>query len=165
MTSSPIRWPSEFDPSRAPIHVRNDVVTTATPDVVWAWLVPATAWPGWYSNAHAVRIEGGGEELFQGSAFRWWTFGVPLKSTVQEFVPPQRIAWTAGGPGVWAYHTWLISPVPAGTHVLTEETQYGWVARLGNALQPRRMSNGHQVWLESLRRQAERGVPSPAKWT
>ncbi len=164
MTSSAeIRWPPEFDPSRAPVHVRNDIVTTAAPEMVWAWLVRAAAWPSWYSNCGNVRIEGGGQDLAKGSAFRWWTFGVPLASCVKEFVPPERIAWTALGPGVWAYHAWLIERVTAGSHITTEETQYGWLAQLGHKLMPHRMQRGHDLWLESLRRQAERGLPPDAK--
>ena len=163
MTSSPleIRWPPEFDPGRAPapVHVRNDIVTTAAPEVVWSWLVRAAAWPTWYSNSHNVRIESGGHDLAKGSVFRWRTFGVSLVSRVEEFAPGERIAWTARGLGVSAYHAWLIRPVPAGCHVLTEETQYGWVARLGSKLMPSRMSEGHQMWLESLRRRAETGSP------
>jgi uncharacterized protein YndB with AHSA1/START domain len=158
-SSSEIRWPPELDPGRAPVHVRNEMVTTAPPEVVWSWLVRAAGWPTWYPNSHAVRIEGGAQDLAEGSLFRWRTFGVSLVSRVEEFVPAERIAWTARGLGVRAYHAWLVRPLPAGSHVLTEETQHGWLARLGSKLMPNRMSQGHQVWLESLRRKAEAGPP------
>ena len=157
--SSEIRWPPGFDPGRAPVLVRNDIVTTATPEAVWSSLVRARAWPTWYSNSQNVRIDGGAQDLTAGSVFRWRTFGVSLVSRVEEFVPGERIAWTARGIGVSAYHAWLIQPVPAGCHILTEETQYGWLARLGSKLMPNRMPQGHQMWLESLRRRAEGGSP------
>jgi hypothetical protein len=34
-----------------------------------------------------------------------------------------------------------------GVYVLTEETQYGWLARLGALAMPGRMSKWHQRWL------------------
>ena len=64
-------------------------------------------------------------ELRLGTMFTWRTFGVKLKSTVQEFVPNERLAWSARGLGVDAYHAWLLVPLLSGTHVITEETQYG----------------------------------------
>lgn len=74
-----------------------------------------------------------------------------LRTRVTEFEPPQRIAWLAEGRGVEAYHAWLLNPTPdGGCHILTEETQYGWLARLGNALLPHRMHRQHQRWLQGL---------------
>jgi len=46
-----------------------------------------------------------------------------------------------------------------GSNVIIEETQWGWVARLGKALRPNRMGQQHQVWLEGLREKASRGLP------
>jgi hypothetical protein len=84
--------------------------------------------------------------------FWWKTLGLPLESTVREFVPGQRIAWDAHGLGVDAYHAWVLSPrTGGGCHVLTEETQHGWLARLGNRFMPNRMHRYHQLWLEGLR--------------
>jgi len=73
--------------------------------------------------------EGGGSDLFAGACFTWRTFGVDLVSTVEEFVPGERIAWVAKASGVTAYHAWLITPTDLGCHVLTEETQHGELAR------------------------------------
>ena len=152
-----IQWPDEFAPARAPIHVRNELAMPASAPVVWAWLIRARDWPSWYSNSHAVRIESGAADLESGSTFRWQTFGVNCVSHVEEFVPPQRIAWNARGVGVWAYHAWLIRPAAAGCTVLTEETQYGFLARMGGLLMPDRMHRLHQVWLEALRNKAQQG--------
>jgi hypothetical protein len=126
---------------------------------VWAWLVRAQAWPVWYRNSRTVAIEGGGQELAAGCRFTWRTFGVGLDSRVEEYEPPKRLAWTARGVGVWAYHAWLISPTADGCRVLTEETQHGWLARLGNVLMPRRMYRGHELWLSALAERAQSGPP------
>jgi hypothetical protein len=80
-------------------------------------------------------------------------------SRVEEFVPAERIAWTARGTGVEAYHAWLLTPVADGCRVLTEETQYGWLARAGRLLLPNRMHTQHQRWLDALAGQAMGGSP------
>jgi uncharacterized protein YndB with AHSA1/START domain len=154
-----IRWPDRYDPSRAPVHVSNAFDAAAPPEAVWAWLVRAPLWPSWYPNASKVDLAGGVTELAPGVAFTWRTFGVAIRSTVVEFEPSERIAWNAFGLGVDAYHAWEITPTPGGSRVLTEETQYGWAARLGSVLFPKRMSNGHQLWLERLSAQARSGTP------
>jgi uncharacterized protein YndB with AHSA1/START domain len=152
-----IQWPERFRPGTAPVHVRNEIDVPAPPEKVWAWLVRAPTWPQWYSNAKNIVLEGNGTELTGGTSFRWTTFGVRLRSTVREFAPPSRLAWDARGSGVEAYHAWLLTPTPQGCHVLTEETQYGSLARLSRRLQPHRMEEGHQSWLESLRSKSTGG--------
>lgn len=156
-----IRWPDRFAPARAPVHVRNETDIAATPGVVWAWLVRASLWPSWYSNSSEVQIVGGGDDLGPGTQFRWRTFGTSLTSRVEEFVPPERLAWSAQGTGVDVYHAWLITPTPAGCHMLTEESQYGFLARMDHAVRPKRMFDGHEGWLNSLRAKAMAGPPPP----
>lgn len=156
-----IHWPDRYDPSRAPVQVANEIDTSASPEALWAWLVRAPLWPSWYPNAKDVVVEGGASQLALGVGFTWRTFGVGIRSTVLEFVPPERIAWNALGPGVDAYHAWEITRTPAGAHVLTEETQYGWAARLGSIVFPSRMSKLHQIWLERLDAMARGGPPDP----
>jgi hypothetical protein len=156
-----IHWPEQFQPGRAPVHVRNVRESHASASAIWAWLVRAKRWPEWYPNSNRVRIEGGAEDLSAGATFEWNTFGVRLASRVEEFVPESRIAWTARGTGVLAYHAWLIEPRSSGATILTEETQYGWLARLGHFLMPHRMHAGHDLWLEELHRMASNGLPAP----
>ena len=155
-----IHWPERFHPGRAPVHVRNVRQSHASPSAIWAWLVRAKRWPEWYANSRRVRIDGDVEELSAGAEFRWSTFGVRLVSRVEEFVPKSRIAWTARGIGVLAYHAWLIEPRSSGATILTEETQYGGLARLGHLLMPNRMHAGHDLWLERLDRAATMGPPA-----
>lgn len=154
-----IRWPEEYAPERSHVHVKNELEMDVKPEVVWAWLVRAKLWPTWYSNSANVAIEGGGSDLSAGSSFRWKTFGVTLSSKVEEFLPVERLAWSARGMGINAYHAWLIEPTPSGCHVTTEETQIGLLPRLGKALRPNYMSQRHQEWLESLMAKARTGLP------
>jgi Polyketide cyclase / dehydrase and lipid transport len=155
-----IRWPDGFAPQQCPVHVRNELAMPVPADRVWAWLVRAGLWPSWYPNSRNVRfLDGKPPDLELNTRFRWWTFGVTIESKVLEFEPGARIAWDARGIGVRAYHAWLIRPTREGCHVLTEETQKGGLARLGNLLLPMRMSGYHQLWLERLRNGAAGGMP------
>jgi len=145
-----ILWPKGFAPDEAPIHVVNRIETGTAPEIVWRRLIHAAGWPAIYANASDVAIEGGGADLFAGARFTWKTFGIALKSEVKEFGPETRIAWLAEGIGVTAYHAWLITPTAGGCTILTEETQYGLVSRVGRLLFPTRMERWHQKWLEAL---------------
>ncbi|HSI19111.1 MAG TPA: SRPBCC family protein [Sphingomonas sp.] len=148
--SDGIRWLEGYAPDEAPIHVVNTIDAAVPASLVWTRLIGAAGWPAIYANAHDVKVEGGGAELFDGARFTWKTFGVSLKSRVLEFEPETRVAWLATGLGVKAYHAWLITPTPTGCTILTEETQYGLAARAGRLLFPRRMEEWHQKWLEAL---------------
>ena len=144
-----IRWPSKYAPAVMPVHIVNRLAFQAPPGAVWAKLIAAHSWPSFYKNSSNVEIEGGGD-LRAGASFRWRTFGINLRSTIEEFVPNERIAWLAVGPGITAYHAWIIIQTDAGCAIHTEETQRGPVARLGKLLFPRGMYIEHQKWLEGL---------------
>lgn len=148
--SDGIHWLKGYAPDEAPIHVVNRIDAAVPASLAWNRLITAAGWPSIYANAHDVKVEGGGAELFDGARFTWKTFGVSLKSRVLEFEPETRIAWLATGLGVKAYHAWLITPTPTGCTILTEETQYGLAARAGRLLFPKRMEEWHQKWLEAL---------------
>jgi len=158
---SGIQWPDHYKPANCPIHVRNELDMAASPENVWAWLTRATLWPTWYANSANVEIiEGTGTDLRQGTRFRWKTFGITILSTVVEFVPYERIAWQAESFGVNVYHAWVLQPSEKGCHVLTEETQHGWLARLSKLFMPNRMCKFHQMWLEALQSKARSGLPA-----
>ena len=154
-----IRWPEKYAPERTRLHVKNELAMDVKPEVVWVWLVRARLWPTWYSNSANVAIEGGGPDLKAGSKFRWKTFGVTLDSRVEEFVPVERLAWSAKTTGIDAYHAWLIEATSAGCHVKTEETQNGWLAALNGTVRPNDMRRKHQSWLEGLLSKARTGLP------
>jgi hypothetical protein len=154
-----IRWPEKHRPEVTAVHVRKELDMPVSPEAAWPWLVRAERWSTWYPEFQDVVIEGGGPDLRLGSKFRWKTFGVTLDSEVEEFVPSERLAWSARSRGIDAYHAWLIERLPSGCRVITEETQNGWVARLNNALRPRSVGRIHQLWLERLLEKAKGGPP------
>ena len=155
-----ILWPSQYDPAKSPVHVRNELAIAASPESVWAWLIRAQLWPTWYPNSANIRfLSGHPPDLALGTRFRWKTFGVTIQSTVLEFVPYEKLAWDAHASGLETYHVWLIQKTDSGCHVIMEETQRGLVARLGKVLRPKRMEQQHQIWLEGLRVKASVGLP------
>jgi hypothetical protein len=157
-----IHWPSHYAPQNTPVHVRNSLWIPASAESIWAWLIRAESWPDWYSNASRVRVgDGRGPNLTLDGAFRWRTFGVGIRSRVQEFIPCSRIAWDGHAPGIDVYHAWLIEESEQGCMVVTEETQHGVIARLGAWLIPQRMSTFHQIWLEALATKATHAPPNP----
>jgi Polyketide cyclase / dehydrase and lipid transport len=160
MDEEQISWPTEFDPGLCPIHVRNDIIIAASSQVIWAWIIRAQHWPVWYPNSSEVQIVTGASlDLSADARFSWKTFGVRLVSHVREFSPYERIAWDAFGVGIRAYHAWLMAATSHGTHVRTEETQSGWLARAHKFFMPNRMSYYHDLWLHKLRESAECGMP------
>ena len=156
-----IQWPEEYAPGKTHVFAHNEIVIPAPPERIWRWLLRAQLWPEWYSNAANIHfLSHTGPDLRNRSRFRWKTFGVKMTSKVLEFEPYQRIAWDAQGIGVHAYHGWVLTPVSEDvTHVVTEESRTGWLARLGQAVMPGRMHEKHQMWLESLSVKAQTGPP------
>ena len=156
-----IRWPEKYSPDRTKVHVHNELDMPVPAEAVWAWLIRADLWPTWYSNSQNVAIEGGAKELKLGTVFHWKTFSVTLTSKVEEFVPPERLGWSAHAGGIDAYHAWIIDKRPSGCRVLTEENQNGLLARLSGTLRPQHMVRFHQLWLEALLGKAKSGPPPP----
>jgi len=159
-----IRYPARYHPSQTRVHVVNELVVPAPCDRTWAWLVRADLWPSWYPNSANVQLrDRSASELTAGAKFRWKTFGITLDSVVEEFVPGERIAWTARAVGVDAYHAWLLEPGWTGCRVLTEETQNGLLAALSHLAMPNRMRKGHDIWLARLAQKAAEGWPPPPR--
>ncbi len=154
----PIQWPEQYAPARAAVFAHNEIIIPAPAATIWRILLRAEEWPSWYPNAHSIHfVSHTGPDLRYRSRFRWNTFGLRITSKVLEFEPERMIAWNAHGIGVDAYHVWLLTPLEDGsTHVLTEETQNGWLASLARRFMPSRLEQQHQVWLEELSRQSQR---------
>jgi uncharacterized protein YndB with AHSA1/START domain len=161
LIAAEIRWPERYAPASAEVFVRNEITIAALPETIWAWLIRAESWPEWYKNAdHIHFLSTAGPNLRDRSRIRWNTFGARITSKVLEFEPYARLGWDAHGIGIEAYPAWVLTPLGDGTtHVLTEEAQHGWRARIGNRLMPRRLSRMHQLWLEGLCAKAEGGLP------
>lgn len=154
-----IHWPEGFSPKQTDAFVHNQIFINAPAKVIWSNLVNAKDWPSWYSNSADVQMTNADEDrLGPKSQFKWKTFGFPVSSRVDEFVPYTRLGWFGDGTGIHAYHTWLIIEKSNGCEVVTEETQNGPAAVAFNRDQPRAMYDAHDWWLAALKVRSERAA-------
>jgi Polyketide cyclase / dehydrase and lipid transport len=149
--SPEIHWPDGYDPADADLFAHNDITINRPVKTVWRNLINASAWPKWYSNASDVVVNGPSQLLDAGVSFEWVTFGLPVTSTVAEFLPPTRIGWYGTSTGLHAYHTWLLAPVGEGAYVVMEEVGNGPAAQQLARNNPGQMHRGHDLWNVSLK--------------
>jgi hypothetical protein len=107
-------------------------------------------------------VSGPAPALAVGTHFRWTVLGVPVVTTVQECVPPFRLAWSGTGLGAAAYHSWDVEPTPDGCRVITEETQRGAIPSLLRVLLRPLLRFTQVRWLDALARVAVAGPPPGA---
>ena len=158
-----IDWPEGHRPEESAFHAVNELQIPAEPEVVWAWLCRPDLWPTYYSNARLIKHLGGPwPKLDLGSRWRWMTFGAFVTSEVVEYVPGQRLAWSAKELGGKGHHAWVLRRADGGTFVHTEETQKGLGIQLLKPVLRPLMTRFHQRWLEGLSKVASQGAP-PAR--
>ncbi len=163
---SVVYWPPGFEVEGAPVHTVNELEMDAPVERVWAWLVRAPLWPSFYGNCKRVVIEHGTtESLDLGTVFSWTTFGIRVRTTVEEFVVNERLAWSGVALGSRGFHAWVLETRASGCRVVTEEVQRGWVPAVGRVWLRRALLREHQNWLEGLARVARDGMPPRAAGT
>jgi uncharacterized protein YndB with AHSA1/START domain len=152
-----IHWPAGFEPASADLFSHNELIINASCERVWQHIVDATRWPQWYPNSKDVHIVDGSPVLAAGTVFRWTTFGLPLESRINEFVPYTRIGWFGYAPGTAPsfYHTWYLRPDGPGCHVTTDEVGKGPDAAHLRRTDEGLMHRGHDLWLAGLRWMSE----------
>jgi uncharacterized protein YndB with AHSA1/START domain len=155
--SPDIHWPVGFSPDEADLFSHNEGFINATCERVWQHLVAAPKWPEWYPNSKNVQIRGGAEELSAKSVFTWMTFGLPLESKINEFVPFSRLGWYGYSPGSEPnfYHTWFLTQTSGGCRVVTDEVGKGASAMLLRRTDEGLMHRGHELWIATLKWVAE----------
>jgi hypothetical protein len=98
-----------------------------------------------------------GAQIAQGAVFRWTTFGLPLESKINEFVPYTRIGWYGYAPGTTPsaehsfYHTWFLTPEGDACRVVTDEVGMGKDAAHLRETDESLMHRGHDLWLATLK--------------
>jgi Polyketide cyclase / dehydrase and lipid transport len=152
--SRDIHWPKGFTPADADLFSHNELFISASCQRVWRHIVEATRWPEWYPNSKAVQVLGdSGSVLEDNSVFRWTTFGLPLESRINEFVPFSRIGWFGYAPGSAPsfYHTWYLTQVGTACRVVTDEVGKGESAIRFRQTDESAMHRGHDLWLAALK--------------
>lgn len=151
-----INWPTAYEPQKATFFVTNQIDVAAPPEAVWDVIVAAAAWPEWYDGASDVKVEGSpGGRLARGSVIAWRTMGLNFRSVVHEFQAPHRLAWESRRGDIQGYHAWLLVATPTGTRVVTEESQFGFLARMQRWFLRDKLRNLQEDWLLQIKRHAE----------
>ncbi len=153
-----INWPAEYIPEEATFFLHNSIDIKAPPQVVWDILVDAKSWSQWYEGASNVNVPNESGRLSAGMEFTWKTMGQNLTTTVAEFEPPYRLGWDSRKNTLRAYHAWLIVPTETGCTVITEESQYGFLALMQKIFIPNKLHRLHDVWLAEMKARAELSV-------
>jgi hypothetical protein len=73
-----------------------------------------------------------------------------VKSTIQEVVPLQRLAWSGRALGSFAKHVWMFKPQNGGTLVMTEESMEGWLVSILKPFAPGFLNKSLDVWTRNL---------------
>jgi uncharacterized protein YndB with AHSA1/START domain len=162
--SPDIHWPAGFSPEQADLFSHNELHINASCQRVWSHIVEAPKWPEWYPNSRDVRIKNGDAALTGKTVFAWSTFGLPLESRVNEFVPYQRLGWYGYAPGAAPafYHTWYLQPSGDGCLVVTDEVGKGDGAKAFRQTDEAAMHRGHDLWLAALKWKSEAIAPPTA---
>ena len=147
-----IHWPQGFDPSQADLFSHNELLINASCERIWSHIIDANRWSEWYPNAKEVKIIGD-TVLKDRTMFRWTTFGLPIESKVNEFIPYTRIGWYGYAPGTAPsfYHTWYLKTRDNACLVVTDEVGKGKDAVHLCETDEGLMHRGHDLWLATLK--------------
>jgi hypothetical protein len=147
-----IHWPQGFAPSQADLFSHNKLLINASCERIWSHIIDAAKWPEWYPNSKEVKINAD-TVLKDGTVFGWTTFGLPLESKVNEFVPYTRIGWYGYAPGTEPsfYHTWYLKLQGDACLVVTDEVGRGKDAAHLRETDESLMHRGHDLWLATLK--------------
>jgi len=147
-----IHWPEGFNPSQADLFSHNALLINASCERIWGHIVDATKWPQWYPNSKDVLIDGG-DVLEGGTVFHWSTFGLPLESKVNEFVPYTRhwLVRLCARNGA----TWYLKPQGDACLVVTDEVGKGNDAAHLREKDESLIHRGHDLWLATLKWMSE----------
>ena len=91
-----------------------------------------------------------------GAEFRWKAGPGTIVSTLERVEQPSYISWRGRGLTIKAYHEWWLEPRDGGTHVRTEESFSGLLARLLRGMLEKTLDKTLIDGLVHLKHEAER---------
>ena len=139
--------------SGAPVRSRREIDVAAAPDVVWEVLTDFDRWQDWNPDVKSMSFEG---PLAPGAMFRWKAGPGTIVSTVEEIDRPRYIRWRGRTLSIAAIHEWRFEGRDGGTHVETDESFSGKLARLLRGSLQKQLDRALEEGLEHLKREAER---------
>ncbi len=137
----------------APVRGTAEIDIAAAPEVVWDVLTRFEDWPNWNPDVKTMSFDG---PLAPGTEFRWKAGPGTIVSTLDRIEPPRYIAWRGRTLTIDAYHEWWLEPRERGTHVKTEESFSGLLARLARRPLQKTLDKSFEDGLERLKRESER---------
>jgi uncharacterized protein YndB with AHSA1/START domain len=111
----------------APVASAAEVEIDAPIERVWAVLTGIERWPTWNPDVKSVSIDG---PVTEGSTFSWKAGPGTIVSHIEHVDRPRLIAWSGKTLGIRAFHIWRLAEENGTTHVRTEESYEGVVARM-----------------------------------
>jgi len=151
-------WPNEFNPEKSKWYVYNEIEINAKPEIVLDILIDAKKWHTYYKGLESpVQFyDSNATTLRNGLVFKMHTMGLHLEPVMKEFVPNERMAWEVRRKNLKAYHAWVIVPTATGCRLITPESQNGFLTFLQRVFQPNKLMKLHDIWLRSIKEQAEK---------
>jgi hypothetical protein len=143
---------------RAPVAGTSETEIAATREAVWEVLTGIEHWPTWNPEVKSVSMQGG---VAEGSEFRWKAGPGTITSTIQRVDPPRLITWTGKTFGIRAIHVHALEAREGMTHVRSDESYEGLVARLFRARLQKTLDDALEDGLRHLKAEAERRVAHP----
>jgi len=141
------------DASEAPVKSSSQIDIVAPPEVVWDVLTRFEQSPQWNPDVKSMSFDG---PMASGSEFRWRSGPGTIVSTLERVEPPRAVSWRGRTMSIKAMHEWRLEPRDDGTHVETEESFSGLLARLFRGSLQKTLDKSLSEGLEHLKREAER---------
>ncbi|MDD4881238.1 MAG: SRPBCC family protein [Gallionellaceae bacterium] len=143
--------PIEANPE-APACASAEAYINAPVETVWTLLSDFAHWPDWNEAVARMRLDG---PVQAGTPFVWVAGGTRIVSRLEEVAPPGRLAWTGKTMGIRAVHVWRLATQGEGTHVHTEESLDGLIARLLPGLMRKMLAKALAQGVMALKTEAE----------
>jgi len=137
----------------APVVSKRETQIAAPPEVVWDVLTRFADWPQWNPEVKSMSFAG---PLAPGSTFRWKAGPGTIVSTLEEVDEPRYVRWRGKTLTIAAIHEWRLEPRDGGTHLETEESFSGVLARVMRGSLQKTLDRSLEEGLEHLKREAER---------
>lgn len=137
----------------APVRSRREIDIAAPAEVVWEVLTDFDRWPQWNPEVKSMSWDG---PLAPGSAFRWKAGPGRIVSTLEEVDRPRYVRWRGRTMSIAAIHEWRFEERDGGTHVETNESFSGVLARLLRGSLQKQLDRALEAGLDHLKREAER---------
>ena len=137
----------------APVFAETGIDIAAQPDSVWNVLTDFERWPSWNPDVKSMSMSG---YVAPGTAFKWKSGPATITSTIEHVERPRLIAWSGRTFGMTAKHVYRLDARDGVTHVRTEESFDGWLARLLRGQMRKTLQTALDNGLRHLKAEAER---------